>query len=376
MQEFLKKYIFRHFSIHHLLPPAALQDDTLDFNRFKLSSGRQIWLNIVSWAHWVCLIGFVLTLILSNGLAIDFADWHVPFSQRFFDPLDMLKMLCVSGLIGYGTNYIAIQMLFRPVERRPIWGQGLVPSQRERIIFTLSRGMHKHILHQDIIIKNLEKADFPQKISQIILNGATGILKDKELKDEVKNWIVGGMTNYFGRENIKTEMLSMINQKVDANLNGGLEKILIGAYKKYKTDDYEAFIQKMVTEIPKVAGTMMDKFGEEKTDDLVAYLLSQKQEMGHLISLTIAEILFRLDITSLLQKQMEHFDDTQLERMVWEASNEQLLYIQYLGTLLGLLGGLIIWEPIFMMLVYAFILGILWVIDTLLFNKIKSKASK
>lgn len=374
MHEFFKKYIFRHFDVYSLFPPIKEADKALDFNSFQLSASRKIWLFIVSISHWICVAGFALAVIAGAIFHWNPVDWQVPFSERTFDPLDMLKMLCVSGLIGYGTNYIAIHMLFRPVHKRPIWGQGLIPAQRERIIYTLASGLHKHVLHQDIILLNLHKAQFPERIANLIVNGTSNMIKDKAIKDEIRNWIVTGMSDYFGQEKIKQEILLTIDEKVNQNLEGGIKKFLVSAYKKYNTEDYVTFIEKMMHEVPPTAGKIMDKFGDEKTDEVLAYISSKQAELADFIAFSMAELLQRIDITGLLRAQMAHFDDAKLEKMIWEASNEQLLYIQYLGTILGILGGLVIWEPIFMISVYSILLGVLMLIDRFLFHVQQKKA--
>lgn len=372
MKEFIKKYFSRHFPVGNLFAASMQKEAALDFNSFKLSRGRQIWLNILSISHWVCLAGFLIGVLLANVLKWDVTDWVVPITRNKFDPIEMLKTLCVSGLIGYGTNYIAIHMLFRPVQKRPIWGQGLIPAQRDRIVYTLANGMHKYILAEELIIMNLEKAGLPQKISDFVIDGTNSLMKDEELKDEIREWIVAGMKDYFGNENIRKEILAVIDAKVDVSLEGGVKKFLVNTYRNYQREDYHAFINKMIDEVPPTAGMVMDKFGDEKTDEIILYLNERRGELAKLISFSIAELLSRLDIPNLLRKQMEHFDDSRLERMVWEASNEQLLYIQYLGTILGLLGGLIIWEPVFMLGVYSVLLGGLFALDVFLFNRKKA----
>ena len=40
----------------------------------------------------------------------------------------------ISAAAGWGTNWVAIKMLFWPRETRPIFGQGLIPSQRDQLI--------------------------------------------------------------------------------------------------------------------------------------------------------------------------------------------------------------------------------------------------
>ena len=50
-------------------------------------------------------------------------DWH-----------GLIRSCSVAGMIGFATNWVAIKMLFWPRESRPIFGQGLIPSQRDQLI--------------------------------------------------------------------------------------------------------------------------------------------------------------------------------------------------------------------------------------------------
>lgn len=371
MTDFLKKYFHRHFDLHNIFSaaPSPLTPQNLEFNSFEVSKGKKIWLKVVSVMHLVCLLGLAMSVLLVDVLGIQLAAWSFPFTKQQFAPLEILKMISVSGLIGYGTNYIAIQMLFRPVDKRPIWGQGLVPSQRDRIIFTLSRGMHTHILSQELILHNLAQADFPRKIAQLLLKGGAGLIKDEELVNDFKDWFVEGISRYIQNPDNNAQIKALINEKIDKNLQQGLEKFLLSTYKTYKATHYDKLIDKMVGELPHVSEQMIDKVTAEKEDELAAYILSQEQALADFIAHLISELLHKLDIAALLRKQMAHFDDRKLERMVRDATNEQLLYIQYLGTVLGILGGFFLWKPLLMFIVYGVILAGLWLIDELLFRQ-------
>ncbi|MFN0201055.1 MAG: DUF445 domain-containing protein [Bacteroidia bacterium] len=371
---FLTKYFKRHFRIHSLFPPAVPEDKAMGFNSFQLSRGRRIFLFLINISHWICLAVFFVSVLLADGLHWDLKDFHVPFVAKAFDPLKLLKTVCVSGLIGFGTNYLAIQMLFHPVEKRPIWGQGLVPGQRDRIIYTLSTGMHKHILAQEIILKNLHLSGLPQRVADLVIDGFVGLVKDSELKSEIRDWIIGGMKEYFGKEEIKKEIIDTIDQKVGENLEGGLKKFLVNTYKNYQKGDYERFIQKMIEEVPPTAGKVIDKLGTEKTDEMVGYLQENRAALEDVILHAVTDLLNRLDIPELLRKQMAHFDESTLEKMIWEATNEQLLYIQNLGTILGILGGLIIEAPLLMISFYAVLLLILGGIDVLIMRRRRKNA--
>jgi len=57
----------------------------------------------------------------------------------------------ISALIGWFTNWLAVQMLFRPVE--PFWGfQGLVPKRKEELAIRISEIVESELVsHHDIV---------------------------------------------------------------------------------------------------------------------------------------------------------------------------------------------------------------------------------
>src|SRR5690625_1363340 len=71
----------------------------------------------------------------------------------------------------------------------------------------------------------------------------------------------------------------------------------------------------------------------------------------------------RLNIYSMIVENMKQYDDLQLERLLKSTSNEQLNYIKYLGGVLGFLGGIVIWQPLFALTGFALTLGVLYIID-------------
>ena len=60
--------------------------------------------------------------------------------------------IIVGSAIGYLTNWLAIRMLFRPLEEKRIFGfkipftPGLIPKERRRIASNIGEAVGKHLL--------------------------------------------------------------------------------------------------------------------------------------------------------------------------------------------------------------------------------------
>ncbi|MEM7513508.1 MAG: DUF445 family protein [Bacteroidota bacterium] len=368
MKDDLQTYLKQHFPVQDIFQKNDANSDKASFNRYTVDFRKKIVLELLKISPYLCMVLFASSFAVSN-LPVEGVQ---AFYTSYDWIIDALFIVSVSGLIGYGTNYIAIRMLFRPVVRRPIWGQGLIPAQKDRIIFTLAKGMHTHILNQDLIREKVEESGLITRINDILISGTIGVLKDEDLKALIKKLIYEGLEDYAQQDKIRNDIYQIIDSRLEENMNIGVKKFLLQTYKRYNKEEYDGVITNVVKDIPKVAVEVLEKLDED-IDRLVAFLRLNRKASEQMITQLFLDIINRIDIVGLLQKQMEHFDETRLEKMIWEATNEQLLYIQYLGTVLGILGGLIIWQPTTMIIGFVAIFGLLFLLDWLL-NRLKTRA--
>ncbi|MEM8889246.1 MAG: DUF445 family protein [Bacteroidota bacterium] len=366
MIDTFKTYFQRHFAFDSLFDSKESGKAADVPEKYGLNKSKQFFLYFLRVSPFLCGMGFGLSFLeaFQTNHLITWDIFGYPLILNF---AGILKIICVSGLIGFGTNYIAIKMLFRPVVKRPILGQGLIPAQKDRIIYTLAQGIYRHVLNQDLIRKRVEETGLVKKVNSLVMDGAVGLLQDEELREHIKSIIVESMNEYAEREDVRKEIAEMIDTRLEQNLDKGLKKFLLQTYKRYNKEDYEEVIEKIVKDLPQLALEVIEKL-EDQLDRAAAYIRKEKEETAEKIMDLFIDLLNKLDITDLLAKQMAHFNEAELERLVWESTNEQLRYIQYLGTILGMLGGLLIWAPELMITVYALLIGIIAGLDSLLFR--------
>ncbi|MDB4285673.1 DUF445 domain-containing protein [bacterium] len=378
-----KTYLNRYFPFEGLLGNETVSVETgpSAFNQQKVSRTKQAIITALRVSPWFCGGGLFLALaspFLLPALGIQLASSVHIFGQdvTIQGLITLIETVTVGGLIGFGTNKLAIRMLFRPLQKRPIWGQGMIPAQRDAIIDSLARGMHKHILSQKLIRKRIEDSGLIQKLNDILFKGTTGILKDDELRGEVKKYLSDSLNDYFHKDEVRKELYDLIDKKVEEKAEKGIKKLVFSTYKRINRDDYDALIEQVITDIPESILEVASKL-EAEVDTAVDFIQNQRRATELYMLRYTMNLLNRMDIKALLAKQMEHFNEERLEQMVWEATNEQLLYIQYLGTILGMLGGLIIWNSTVMVPVYLGLFGLLYILDEVLFRfKKKKETSK
>lgn len=357
-----------YYSFDTLFPGAA--DNTSSgeiFNNYTLGRSQQFLLRLLTLLPWLCLLGFLLSLFPyfeSDKTLL------LPFLNLTFPLKGLLNILSVSGLIGYTTNYLAIKMLFRPLKRRPIWGQGLIPAQRDRIIYTLAAGIHEYILNKELISTRLAQSGLMGKIAENLTGSTQDMLLDPSLRDSFRESLSKNLKEYLQQEATQKNIQVMIDKHVEER-TAGVRKFFLRTYKTLNRNDYEEAIQQIIADIPDITVKILGGL-ESELPQFATHIRNQQPELEKFLNDTFLRILEKLDIPGILRGQMRDFDEIRLENMVLQATNEQLKYIQYLGAFLGIIGGLLIWQPLIMTLFFIACFLVLHSLD-LLIVRLKSR---
>jgi uncharacterized membrane protein YheB (UPF0754 family) len=358
----IRYYFEKHFPFRQLLGGEDEDTRAVGFNKYKASKIKHAIVVALRISPWICGIVFLAAIGMELGMP-------QALKAEYSTLIDILKTVSVGGLIGFGTNFLAIRMLFRPLKKRPILGQGMIPAQRDIIIGSLARGMHTHILSQQLIRRRLEESGFIKKINDILFEGTISMARDKELRNEAKAALYKNLAEYFQKDSVKNELKTIIDDQVEQKAEGGIKRLVLNTYKRFNRDDYDALLDQIISDIPDSIQDIVERWeGEIETG--ITWLEGNRRAADLFLMRLITRILDKLDIEGLLAKQMAHFDEAKLEKMVWEATNEQLLYIQYLGTILGMLGGLVIWNA-WALVVYIGLGLAIWGLDRVLYKEEK-----
>lgn len=146
-----------------------LQPDTGENNSLKKTVAKvpvveKLWiLSVLKPIPWILLSIFISSF---------FWDFQGVATTMFGLPLNfegILKIISVSGMIGFLTNWIAITMLFRPLKKRPLLGQGLIPAHKERIAYRLAFAVSEDLINPDLINQKIKDSKAIQKYRKLTL---------------------------------------------------------------------------------------------------------------------------------------------------------------------------------------------------------------
>lgn len=333
-----------------------LPSDSRDVPPRKTSEYR--WL-----LNLLFVIPYLLLVIFVFSFYWDFNGYETVILDHTFHFEGLLRIVSISGLIGFLTNWIAITMLFRPTHKRPILGQGLIPAQKDRIAYRLARAVSEDLINPEIIKQKIHESQAIAKYREKATVYIKKIIDDPEFRFNLKQIVVGYVDEMIAdpevRSNIAKKLIEQIDEAVDEK---SFEKVALKAYSFFKGQEMQDLVESALLKLPTGIENSLNRM-DTFLDELPEKLDENGSVIEELVTKMLYKLINQLDVQALVEDNLRQYDEKKLETLIKNASNDQLQYIQYLGAVLGTFGGLIIWEPIASLLVLSFILGITLLLD-------------
>ena len=285
------------------------------------------------------------------------------FAGSFFWDVegDLLRVLAVSGLIGFATNWLAITMLFQPREKRAIVPQGLIPAQRERVIYRLSEAISRELINADIIKQKIQESGVIGRYRDLALGVVRGTVEDPGFRADLKGLATDYATDVLGSEPVRREVARLALERVET-AGRGLGGVALGLYRTFAEDDFQRRLDRALDELPGAVTPLLDRI-DTALDAVPEKVEARADEIEEIATRAVLSFVEGFDVRTMIQERARGFDESQLEDLLKSTSNEQLNYIKYLGAVLGVLGGLVIWRPLEALAGFAAVTLALWVLD-------------
>ncbi len=310
---------------------------------------------------WLLLTLFIVSTVW------DFPGRQVVLLGRTLPIEGLLGIISVSGLIGFLTNWLAITMLFNPRVRRPLLGHGLIPAQRERVIYRLATTISDELINADIIKQKIDESGVIPKYREMAVSVTRNVVDDPEFRNELKIIVSSYIEQVIGSKEVRNRLVEYFTEKIEAYVGSGLGGIALRAYRMLNEDDFQRRIEEAVGKLPSAIDDALNET-DHLLDILPEKIEARSQDIEDAASRMITSFVENLDIYGMIAGNMQRYDEKRLEDMLKRATNEQLNYIKYLGGVLGCIGGLVIWQPIPSLITLGLIVGSIFGVDALLFN--------
>lgn len=311
---------------------------------------------------WILFSGFIFSFYWDfNGFGT--AVWGFTLT---FDGL--LRIVTVSGMIGFLTNWIAITMLFRPLQKRPLLGQGLIPSQKERIARRLALAVSEDLINPKIIKKKINSSKAVSRFREQALRHVQSVTQKKEFRSDLKEWILDYISSLVQDPEFKEKVSGYILDELEDSLQDKVvERIALKTYSLFRGQSLQSFIEDLISGIPISAERNIEAI-DEYLDDLPSIISRNSEKIDDLITQALYKLINQLNVETLVEENLKAYDEQKLENMIRRSTNEQLKTIQYLGAVLGTIGGFVIWEPLLSLGLLTVLFGTVYLLDRQLYR--------
>lgn len=325
---------------------------------------------------WLIQLLYIFPFFLLTGFITsffwDFNGLSATIFGHEFIFEGLLRILCISGMIGFLTNWVAIKMLFRPTHRRPILGQGLIPAQKNRIAYRLAVAVSEDLINPEIIKKKIHESQAITRYREKATNYIRNVIDDPRFREDLKALVVAYVDEMIAEPEVRTTIAKTVIKQIEGAIEqNSFERVALKAYSFLKGQEMQDLVEEALIKLPGGVEKGLDKL-DDFLDDLPDRIEKNSGTIEDLVTNLLYKLVNQLDVHALVEDNLRQYDEKRLEIMIKNASNDQLRYIQYLGAVLGTLGGFVIWQPVASLSVISFIIALTLGLDSLL---IKMKTS-
>ncbi len=321
-------------------------------------------------ARWLPVLR-VVPVLLAIGFAASFAwdfdgiVWQV--GSITLPAEGLLRIVCVSGLIGFGTNWLAITMLFQPREKRPIIGQGLVPAQREYVAHRLAQAVSDELINAEILQDTLRRNEWPARLRETTTTVMGDLMDDPAFQAAATRWLRTTLHDVLAapatQERLRTAVLGALERENIPGMSGWMLRTV----RNLRPDLVEEHVEALLAELPQAAPRLAREM-VSTAERVPGYLRLHSRSIDAASTLLLSRLIQHVPIDRIILEKVRAYDERQLERLLKRTTNTQLTYIKYLGAVLGMLGGWIIWAPGPALVVLGSLGGSVALLDVLLYR--------
>lgn len=311
-------------------------------------------------------IPWILGLVFAFSFYWDFDGVTTSPGTLYLNFEGLLRIISISGLIGFLTNRIAIMMLFRPMKKRPLLGHGLIPAHKDRIAKRLATSVSDDLINPELIQKKLEQSGAISRYRNQVVGTVNNVLLMPEFRTDLKRWLSSTLNDLISDKEFRDRLAIGIADEIERSTSDStIDHAALKAYLFLRGHHIQDLVDNALLKLPEKFEkeiTMIDRY----LDKLPDVIENSSTSIDKFASILLDRLIRQLDVEKIVEENLRNYDEEKLERMIKGATNEQLHTIQYLGAVLGTIGGFVIWEPMLSLVMIGTLFGILYLTDWLL----------
>lgn len=301
----------------------------------------------------LAVTGLTLTALTIAGAVLRYALDDAAWAQIWF-------AVSIGGLVGFGTNWVAIKMLFHPRVR--VFGvQGVVPARRLELARSVGITLEEHLISGDRMHRLLVGSGAVNEAIDKLASHLPRLLDDPEAREMITREVTGTIQETMGDVIVsaKAKLKDKARSNFSAVLAGGTAAASLGplagvmaagAIKSGILDNVlDKLVDNMADEMRRDGG--VDGAARGIVDALPAraeQILSDAHLRARLTELfenMAGDLVNAVDVAGLIEQELLGRDEGELENLIDRVAANELTFIQVAGGGLGMVAGLALYWP-------------------------------
>lgn len=141
--------------------------------------------------------------------------------------------------------------------------------------------------------------------------------------------------------------------------------VAVKMYQILNRDGLRRQIEQVINDLPETVDLIMEELSRV-IQTLPKKITERSDDIEQWLTRAIISFVGKIDIYEIVSKNLRDYDDLRFEELIKRATNDQLVYIKYLGGALGAIGGLVIFDQWLALPILAIILGSVIILDYLI----------
>jgi len=293
--------------------------------------------------------------------------------------ISIISKPIIGAIIGYSTNYIAIKMMFRPLNEVRIgkikipFTPGIIPKNKSRIASAISRTVSNDLLSEEDIKKALLSVDTKESLRKeltpfirefLVENNKSLNLtllefiseeKINEISEKIEIFLSEKIYNSVRNSNIGEVIAYQITKAAEEKLSGSIlgffgGNSILASISEISNQRITEYIERNGTNLvrPLVHSEIKNTL-EENVSDIYSNLNLNEESIENIIIAIYEKIVLNnassfiksLNIERIVENKINNMDTLELEKMILSIMKKELNALVNLGALIGFVLGLL-----------------------------------
>ena len=296
----------------------------------------------------------------------------VAFGVSFlWDWWGLIRSCSVAGMIGFGTNWVAIKMLFWPRESRPVFGHGLIPSQRDDLIDKVATEVLENLINEELIVQKIDETRIIERFTESAIDKLNLLVADPEFKADVRRLVLTYVGEIASNPTFRQQILTRAEGAMEEFAGDRFKGWLVHKLRDRWRAPLVRFVNQEIEGLDKTLGEGLDEL-DPVLEKLPTAMLARQEQIERMLTKMLIGLVNEVDLRAIVYEQLSTVTPEQLETSFREFSDDKLSYITLLGGIFGVIGGTVIVWPLPAIAVLLTLLGVLALLDVVLYRVVRA----